>query len=653
MQNANAQISPERAVPAECAHSCRVQPKTKEANDHAGAGRPATEFGPTPTWTNGRTNRAGANHSGVIPHSAGLEPGPRYARAVSRGSFLFIVAGAAAVFCTVAVVQAQQPEYRPTLHEYIEPPKPGQNAIVDPDATGGGGPDLFGADPDGVDNPSAFRRGDKILPKPQADVKPNTDEPIHGRGGFGADRSTESRPDYQTGPDDTLHYIEVFNPSIVPFKRMTALDAVREDYVMIAHDRSTVDLAVGGETSPGRDLFWASMAVEFRTGEDVAIPSVAPDMRILSYEITPDTKVTFSKDGADNYYVRADEAGATGTFRLVFLADADVRYFAPSVPAGYRVYDINRARVRPVPDNVRQVAERGLRHLGVHRNMDVKDALDTLVYYFRQFEAKDAPPTTGDIYWDLFISQAGVCRHRSFAFMVTANTLGLPTRYVTNEAHAFVEVWVPDGGGRWVRVDLGGAASTLEVSNAGDKSMYRPHGEDTLPQPEEYANNYTRLEGDIDGLTDAQKQEARTPMPDEDDPWGDPNADPSGDPNGRTVGPGQKLPELPSDAYIGKVETRIAVSDATGAGYRGESIEITGRLTDDDGGGLVAQRVDLYLAPVGYDGDYATLVGHTVTTTDGTFATKVAIPRNLELGDYKVFAATPGDDTYAPALSSK
>jgi len=569
---------------------------------------------------------------------------------VTRGNVLFVAVGAAVVFFTVALVaRADRWETRPTLHEYIEPPVDG-SAIVD---SRGGNPDLFGDEPGVGQNPAGFRRGDKILPKPdtQAEPNPGQREPIHGRGGYGADRDTESRPDYQTGPDSTLHYIEVFNPSIVPFKRMTALDGIRDDYVMEVYDRSTDDLDVGGEQRPGRDMFWASMAVELRPGVEVAIPSVAPDMGILSYEITPSTSVTFSKDGADNYFVRTDEAGSAGTFRLVFLADADVRYFAPDVPLGYRVYEIDARRVRVVPASVRKVAERGLRQLGVHRNMEVKDALDVMVRYFRNFEAKDSPPSTGDIFWDLFSSQAGVCRHRSFAFQVVANTLGIPARYVANEAHAWVEVWVPDrDGGMWLRVDLGGAAVEMQVYNAKDKTMYRPRGEDTFPQPEKYANNYTQLKGDISGLTDKQIEEAGTPMPGSDDPDAD-GLGGGGDPGRPTIGPGQKLPQLPQSEYIGKTSTTILVREASTSGFRGESIEIRGRLADDGDLGVAGQRVDLYLSKVEFGGDNATLVGHTVTLGDGSFATKVAIPRDLDLGDYEVYAATPGDDTYAPALS--
>src|SRR5262249_60940504 len=119
------------------------------------------------------------------------------------------------------------------------------------------------------------------------------------------------------------------------------------------------------------------------------------------------------------------------------------------------------------------------------------------------------PAPTGDVYLDLALSRRGVCRHRAFAFMITANAAGIPTRYVTNEAHAWAEVWVPESG--WVRVDLGGAALELDVANASGKSMYRARGADPFPKPKPYANGYTRLRGAVDGLSSEQNAEATRP----------------------------------------------------------------------------------------------------------------------------------------------
>jgi hypothetical protein len=91
--------------------------------------------------------------------------------------------------------------------------------------------------------------------------------------------------------------------------------------------------------------------------------------------------------------------------------------------------------------------------------MRPREAVAKLVSYFRSFVDSEEPPRGGrDIYTDLVLSKKGVCRHRAFAFLVTAQHLGIPTRMVVNEAHAWVEV---HDGSLWRRIDLGGAGRTL------------------------------------------------------------------------------------------------------------------------------------------------------------------------------------------------
>jgi hypothetical protein len=87
--------------------------------------------------------------------------------------------------------------------------------------------------------------------------------------------------------------------------------------------------------------------------------------------------------------------------------------------------------------------------------MRPREALAKLVQYFRGFTDSDEPPHgQGNPYLDLALSKKGVCRHRAYAFLVTAQSLGIPTRLVDNEAHAWVEV---HDGTLWRRIDLGGA----------------------------------------------------------------------------------------------------------------------------------------------------------------------------------------------------
>jgi hypothetical protein len=545
---------------------------------------------------------------------------------------------------------------RPVLHLDLPPPDDAEEIAVNRRQP------LFGPEPGEGRNPSAFAYRNKILPAPQTGPEPLEAEPVHGREGFAVDRITQTKPDKATSSDDTLQYVEVFNPSVLPFKRMSALDSVGSDYTLfVASPDALQDLPVGGTPTPDRDLFWADMVVELSPGHDVPIPSVAPDMRIVSYEVDPRVAVTFSKDGADNFFVRSDENEASGTYRLRFMADAAASYFAPQVPSNLRVGDVRDQApdglLKPLPDNVRPSVAKALERLSLDERLPLRRALDILVGHFREFEPGYLTQgASRDLYLDLVQQQLGVCRHRAFAFMVTANGLGVPTRYVTNEAHAWVEVWLP--GTNWARIDLGGAALRMVVDNAENKSLYQPRGEDPFAKPPGYQNNYTQLEGEIAGLSQEQIQEGRQAAPMDSNGFqpGPPSSATSGqispedDPRNVFIGPGTELPALPSEMMRNRRETSIELTYVDPEGFRGESISVTGRLTSN-GQGVGGQSIEIYLAPEGRDGNDARLVDRTVTEGDGEFTVYVAIPADLDLRGYEVFAATRGDSRFAPALS--
>ncbi len=502
---------------------------------------------------------------------------------------------------------------QPTLHEDLAPPKDGN---------------FLGPSPKPGRNPTAFVHGQSVVPEPAADQTPDPSEPIHGRGGFAADRTTEWRADYQTGPDATLQYVAVFNPSVVPFKRMSALNAIREDFTLYANPSARRELGISAETGQGREQFWGSLMVELQTGVDVPIPSVAPGMRILSYEIQPTTELWFSKDSSDNYFVRSEDTGVTGLHRLIFLVDAGENYFAANVPKGYQIRTMaklreGKPRIPAIPESVRNTAHKVLNVLGIRRNTSLEHAFDTLVVYFRGFSAKPIQTPTGNIYWDLFDSQAGVCRHRSFAFMITANVLGIPTRYVTNEAHAWVESWIPEQG--WTRIDLGGAAQRMDVRNASEKQIH-PNRPDPFPKPESYANNYTQLRGDVRGLSERQRQQRRqgphTPSSDL-------------DVNPDTVDTSQEQSNIDPTASA-EPEITAIVDRTDRIGFRGEQVSVTGRALGIETAGIAIQ---LYLSAINGD-EQLIAAGSAQTDTSGNFSTTIVIPASLPVGDYEVLAET-------------
>ena len=109
----------------------------------------------------------------------------------------------------------------------------------------------------------------------------------------------------------------------------------------------------------------------------------------------------------------------------------------------------------PLPDNVARDAAVVRAAIGVSRAMRPRDAIAKLVDYFRGFtDSAETPAPRGSVYLDLALSKKGVCRHRAFAFLITAQSLGIPARLVENEAHAWVEI---HDGTLWRRIDLGGA----------------------------------------------------------------------------------------------------------------------------------------------------------------------------------------------------
>jgi transglutaminase-like putative cysteine protease len=551
---------------------------------------------------------------------------------IIAGAFLAAAAG-------LAIAQTSATHHK--LHEDLPSPSERSTPMIGGSGSG---------------NPAAFAAGDKLLPRPPTDrpaATPAKGEPVLGTSGFAADRQTSMTPDGNTGSDATLHYVSVFNPDVLPFKRMSALDGIEDDYTLkIAHGVLT-ELAVGGTTDKTRDRFWGSVLLQLAPGKEIALPSVAPDMRILSYEIKPRIEIKFEKDGADNFYVRTEESAAAGTYRLVFLADADAGYFAPALPTSGHftprlVAAMTPSELRPVvPERARKAARRTLDKLGIDADMDLAFAFNKLVGYFRGFQAKPAPPSTGDIYRDLCDSRAGVCRHRAFAFMVTANALGLPTRFVENEAHAFVEVWFPER--RWQRIDLGGAALRMEVQGAGNKTLHRPRSDDPFEKPPEYRQNYTQLEGDIAGLTPSQLADKRKTLG-QSPPSGDFDASGSGAPGGDRILPDQALPAVTVDPR--KRSLKLVVTLADDRAFRGDQIHIEGRASAA-GKGLPDHPVDVFLSPAGRGGAGSKLLGRAVTGADGAFREDFEVPPDLNLAPYEIWLSSPEDAYYNAALSEQ
>ncbi|MFB6265294.1 MAG: transglutaminase family protein, partial [Bradymonadaceae bacterium] len=303
--------------------------------------------------------------------------------------------------------------------------------------------------------------------------------PLDPRGG-------RVRLDAQTSRVGGLDYHAVFKPSVYPYKRGVAQNRVHvadDGYQMSAQSGRLREVTIGGSPPEGADVFWGSFLVRARSGHLHPVPSVAPSQRVLAVETEPQAGVDVLRDEADNFYLEIDHDGLV---RVNLRVAAPTFYFDGALDRSVRWRDFRGLEQTSLPEPLRAPAREALATTGVSRRSSPRRAVRRLVRYFRSFEVRALPTSarSGDLLTTIVERKVGVCRHRSMAFVVLARRLGVPARYVYNEAHAFVEIGWPGRG--WRRIDLGGAAGDLRFSGARNSRLHRGSATDSLPRPPGY-----------------------------------------------------------------------------------------------------------------------------------------------------------------------
>lgn len=437
------------------------------------------------------------------------------------------------------------------------------------------------------------------------------------------DMGDEAMPDRQTNREGRLDYREVFDPSIVPHKRGRSLDEVGPDFgVRLGPRRMKPREVVGNRLERGREVFWGSLLLEGKVGARIPIPSVAPDARVLSYEASPAQEVRFYVDQAGNHYA---EPTRDGRLRLVFMTDAPAAYFGRSLPRNAEFSDVPMPLRPKVPKNVLEEARAVAEQLGFDTDLGYTPLLEKMVAYFRSFQPGEPPPASGNIYRDIALSRRGICRHRAHAFVVTAQALGYPSRFVFNEAHAFVEVYIPGPTAGWLRVDLGGGADELRVHNSETKTMHEPLVPDPFERPE--------------GFDDMAGAERVTGLPE----------------NGAEAGTGPSTESNPFPTVIprateiaGAQRSRTTLQIDEQLVTRGDGLEVRGEVTSSGGARIDGGLVQVLL--VMPDGGQAVALLGTAPVLAGQYRAQVRIPAEQKTGDYELVVEFLGHGAYGPSV---
>jgi hypothetical protein len=431
-------------------------------------------------------------------------------------------------------------------------------------------------------------------------------------------RESRFLPDRDTGTAAPRQGgVEPFAPALGPFARVSVLDRVDASYALVVGDAKLAPVPAAVPPGPDRMLFYGRVELRLRRGVAVPIPSPAPGLRLHAAELrvgeaVRHERVEILRDGAENLYARAAVDGAR---TLVYLVDAPRSYFEGPVPPDVTTDEVPRALVPTVPGSVRASAERALARMGASlEERSVSRLLGQLVPYFRSFIDGARPAGSADsrdVYWDLVTGQRGVCRHRAFAFVVTAQAVGLPARLVLSDVHAFAEVMIPHVG--WRRIDLGGARMDLPPERHATGGGVRARADDPFPQPPSYR---ARSAGSMVAPTASMSASASAK----------PTASASASAGTSTT-----------TTTTTTIELEVpAVQDSR----RGDVIEVRGRARSagSEAAGIV---VDVYLRAL--ETPRSVWIASAVTDAQGRFYAQGNIPRQVAGGEHQLIVQARGD----------
>lgn len=514
--------------------------------------------------------------------------------------------------------------------------------------------------------------------------------------------------DTRSPPGARLETTEVFTPALGPFKRLRAYDTVDEMARLSVRDPSMHPLVVG-ENAPlrwgsgPRARFVGEVLVELSTSVPTLIPGVAGEQRVISYNTNTNAMVEFTQDSAGNLFVRGT---VPGVVRLTYVIEAPESAFqlprVPDVRVAEAAAQIPLSERPLVPSWLHERAAEILQRTQVSPNDRLVDALSRLIMYFRSFRDADLPdpngPTIGPrLYSDLALGGVGACRHRAFGLMPTLHALGLPARYVGNEAHAWVEVFVSGFG--WTRLDLGGWNIPLETNAPSDRPAFQPANADPFPQPANYTSGYSYSRVGQAGRARSGERNS----PGERAEGREPNGEAQGTDETGSLGevPNDAVPASGADGNVSAQRTALGLSGrrvslsglpapptltrgepaessalpdaaegdnpaavpttltmlpvradasgsfvASGGFVRGSMVLVEGEVRDDQGRGVGGLAIQVHLVR---GSRVIQALGTTVSQPGGHWEAHVLLPSVLDPGMYSLRATTPGDARHAPA----
>jgi hypothetical protein len=496
--------------------------------------------------------------------------------------------------------------YEPVLHEFI-PPDDGEDLSLATTTAEG-------------DLPAAIETRSGVVRAPETQRAPSSMESAYREPLLS--NPSVYRPDRDTRRPSMVRYDDPFSPSIAPYKRLRAYDAVGSDYGLKVRDASLIRVPTGGTPRIGEEEFYADLAVDFAAASTVLIPSVGPGARIIAEHTTPSVPIEVWHDGADNWYAKAPPSQRGRVHLVMQVAIARATFGGDLAMAPWSAL----TAPAPLPANAARAFTKVEDAIRLTREISPAENVRKMVAYFRSFTPSEEPPkASDDIYLDLTLTRKGVCRHRAFGFLVTALGLGIPARMVINEAHAWVEVQADRV---WQRIDLGGAAGAIEEgAEAESRPSYDPPPDafGWPPSAESGSGHEVALRGRQSSSSNMSSSSASSS-----------SEGASG--SGTAASSSQRAEESPRVPADERARSRLMVRGADAEVHRGAPVHVAGSV-EAEGAGCAQVRVDVMLRSA----STSTNIGSLITDGDGAFDGNLFLPLSFPVGDYDVIVSTPGD----------
>jgi len=264
-------------------------------------------------------------------------------------------------------------------------------------------------------------------------------------------------------PQDQLAH-GVFSPDLYPYTRHAALDAYDANrQVFFIKDPQKYEVVIDPQyvVSTQHMSIYQGRYKMVLIDQWKPLPSAGAGMAILDIHATDeagnDVPVSVSKDGAENYFIKS--SGLKGECTVVYKV---------AVPSVHRFWEISSDLPFHYPSHIDAEVQEAMRLMGLTgQENNLKAVFDKMVEFLTNgVPVQGGVKDTGNQFLDLVRSfsegKGGVCRHAAFVFTRMALALGIPTRFVNSEIHAWVEVNLPGMG--WVQLDLGGWGDPMQMS---------------------------------------------------------------------------------------------------------------------------------------------------------------------------------------------